>query len=653
MYKEVVVRKYCLAILLLGLWTSFTLGQVTREERGNLVLENIPEIPQSLKDRMLQYRNTRSAAFQGFHPDQGLLITTRFGRTSQVHWVKQPGGARQQLTFFDEPVSEVAVNPDTSQRNFIFDKDIGGSEFYQLFLYDLGSGVSTLLTDGESRNGAAVWSKSGDRYAYFSTRRNGRDFDILMASSTEPKEATTILQEGGLWVPADWAPDDSKLLVIRYVSAAEAHPYILDLESKELTPVRPSEEQIAYRSALWSKDGKGIYFTSDEGTEFIHLRYLDLANQEVTVLTGDSPWDVDDMTLSDDGNLVAYVLNENGISKLHVRDLASNRDLNVPEVPYGEITGIRFNRDSNKLGMTLNSALGPGDVYVLDVAAEELEQWTQGEVGGLSTESFQSPRLIHFETFDKVDGKPRMIPAFYYPAKRTEGGPSPVLISIHGGPEAQYTPAFSSTFQYLINEMGIAVLAPNVRGSTGYGKSYLGLDNGFKREDTVRDIGELLDWIDEQPELDSDRIAVFGGSYGGYMVLAAMTHYNDRLRAGIDVVGISNFVTFLENTQEYRKDLRRVEYGDERDAEMREFLNRISPNNNAQKITKPLFVIQGLNDPRVPVTESEQMVKVIRDSGGTVWYLLAKDEGHGFRKKENRDFYLNAVVLFLEQHLVN
>jgi Tol biopolymer transport system component len=250
LYKEVVVRKFFLSIVLFCLGASFTFGQVTREERGNLVLENIPEIPQSLKDRMLQYRNTRSAAFQGFHPDKGLLITTRFGRTSQVHWVKQPGGARQQLTFFDEPVSEVAVNPDASQRNFIFDKDIGGSEFYQLFLYDLGSGVSTLLTDGESRNGVAVWSNSGDRYAYFSTRRNGRDFDILLASSTEPEKATTILKEGGLWVPADWAPDDSKLLVIRYVSAAEAHPYILDLGSKELTPVRPSEEQIAYRSAL-------------------------------------------------------------------------------------------------------------------------------------------------------------------------------------------------------------------------------------------------------------------------------------------------------------------------------------------------------------------------------------------------------------------
>ncbi len=647
------MRRSCLSILFLSFLASFAFGQVTRVEHGNLVLENVPEIPQSLKDRMLQYRNTRSAAFQGFHPKQGILITTRFGRTSQVHWVKEAGGARQQLTFFDEPVSEVSVNPDSSHESFIFDKDIGGSEFYQLFSYDLGSGVSSLLTDGESRNGAAVWSNRGDRYAFFSTRRNGRDFDILVASSANPTQATTILQEGGLWVPADWSSDDSKLLVIRYVSAAEAHPYILDLKSKELTPVRPSEEKIAYRSALWSKDGKGIYFTSDEGTEFIHLRYLDVDTQEVEVLTGDAPWDVDDMALSENGKLVAYVLNENGISNLHVRDLASNRELNVPDIPYGEITGIRFHRDSNRLGMTLNSALGPGDVYVLDVTAEKLERWTQGEVGGLSTDIFQSPELIHYKTFDKVDGKPRMIPCFYYPTRNRGSGPSPVLISIHGGPEAQYTPAFSSTFQYFINELGIAVLAPNVRGSTGYGKSYLGLDNGFNREDTVRDIGALLDWIDEHPDLDSDRIAVFGGSYGGYMVLAAMTHYNDRLRAGIDIVGISNFVTFLENTQEYRRDLRRVEYGDERDAEMREFLNRISPNNNAQKIKKPLFVIQGLNDPRVPATESEQMVKVIREGGGSVWYLLAKDEGHGFRKKENRDFYLNAVVLFLEKHLLN
>ena len=193
---------------------------------------------------------------------------------------------------------------------------------------------------------------------------------------------------------------------------------------------------------------------------------------------------------------------------------------------------------------------------------------------------------------------------------------------------------------------------PNVRGSSGYGKAYLQLDNGYQREDSVKDIGALLDWVARQSELDAERVAVIGGSYGGYMVLASMTHYDDRLRAGIDIVGISNFVTFLENTQDYRRDLRRVEYGDERDPEMRAFLEKISPTTNAGKITKPLFVAQGLNDPRVPASESEQMVEVIRENGGVVWYLLARDEGHGFRKKANRDYYGRAVVLFLQEHLL-
>ena len=278
-------------------------------------------------------------------------------------------------------------------------------------------------------------------------------------------------------------------------------------------------------------------------------------------------------------------------------------------------------------------------------------RWTSSEVGGLNTSTFVTPELIEYETFDLVDGKPRKIPAFYFKPEKSNG-PMPVLISIHGGPESQYRPFFRSTLQYYLNELGIAVLAPNVRGSNGYGKTYLQLDNGGKREDTVKDIGKLLDWIAQQPELDSGRVGVMGGSYGGYMVLAAMIQFNDRLRAGIDVVGISNFVTFLENTKAYRRDLRRAEYGDERDPEMRAFLNKISPTTNAHKIARPMFIAQGLNDPRVPASESEQMVKVIRENGGAVWYMLAKDEGHGFRKKTNRNFYSNVVALFLQTFLL-
>jgi dipeptidyl aminopeptidase/acylaminoacyl peptidase len=640
----------CLFLSVTAVWIF---AQDDRVEKGNLVIEGIPEIPQRIVDRMLQYQNTRSAFLQDWHPSgEGVLISTRFGETNQIHWVQTPGGARQQITFFKEPVSGARMNPDPSTSGFIFSKDVGGSEFYQLFYFDLATGEYRMLTDGKSRNGNALWSNKGDLFSFYSTKRNGRDWDIYTSTVKEPQKAEPVLEKTGLWVVADWSPDDSKLLVANYISINESYPYILDLNTKELTQINPSKEKIAYGGALWSKDGKGVYFTSDEGSEFQQLKYYDLETKKITVLTKNIQWDVDDFDLSQDGNVMAFVTNEDGISKLHLLNLESNKEMELPEIPVGQIYGLNFNPEGTKLGMVLNTPQTPGDVYVLDLTTNELVRWTYSEVGGLVTENFAVPELIHYETFDKVNGSPRMIPAFYYKPKNQGEGPFPVLITIHGGPESQYLPYFSSTTQYFVNELGVAVLAPNVRGSAGYGKSYLKLDNGYKREDSVKDIGKLLDWIEKQPELDADRVAVIGGSYGGYMVLASMTHYNDRLRAGIEIVGVSNFVTFLENTKEYRRDLRRVEYGDERDPKMREFLMKIAPTTNAHKISKPMFIAQGLNDPRVPASESEQIVKAIRDNGGTVWYLLAKDEGHGFRKKSNRDYYTNAVALFMERFLL-
>jgi len=283
-------------------------------------------------------------------------------------------------------------------------------------------------------------------------------------------------------------------------------------------------------------------------------------------------------------------------------------------------------------------------------ASGDLTRWTYSEVGGLDTATFHVPELIEYPTFDEVDGERRRIPAWLY--KPAGDGPYPVIVSIHGGPEGQSRPTFSSTYQMWLAKLGVAVVIPNVRGSAGYGKSYLALDNGFLREDSVRDIGALLDWIDAHPELDAGRVAVFGGSYGGYMVLASAAHYSERLRAAVDIVGISNFVTFLENTQDYRRDLRRVEYGDERDPEMRAHLQKISPLNNVADLDVPMLIVQGENDPRVPVTESAQIVEALRAQGRPVWYMNALNEGHGYRKKENRDVYQQAVVLFLEQFLL-
>jgi dipeptidyl aminopeptidase/acylaminoacyl peptidase len=333
-----------------------------------------------------------------------------------------------------------------------------------------------------------------------------------------------------------------------------------------------------------------------------------------------------------------------------VLTLPGHAEVALPDLPIGVIGGFGFSPDGKRLALTLNSATSPSDVYVVDLAGGELARWTQSEVGGLDASRFRAPELVRFATFDEVDGKPRTIPAFYY---RPEGdGPFPVVVSIHGGPESQAFPTFNPTTQFLLNEMKVAVLVPNVRGSAGYGKTYLQLDNGLLRKDSVKDIGALLDWIGGRPELDADRVGVMGGSYGGYMVLASMVDYPERIRAGIDVVGISDFGTFLKNTEDYRRDLRRAEYGDERIPEIKAFHDRIAPLNNAHRITSPLFVAQGYNDPRVPWTEAEQIVKAVRGNGGEVWYLMFKDEGHGFRKKGNSDYFGAAAMLFWQQHLL-
>jgi len=625
-------------------------AEIERVERGNLVIENIPEIPPRISDRLRQYRESRYAIFQGWdEAGGGIYVTTRFGETSQVHHVARPGSARRQLTFFDEPVAAAAPPPAGDRRVFVFPKDVGGGEFYQLFMFDQGDGSVTQLSDGESRNGSVVWSNAGDRFAYYSTRRNQRDWDLYVAEIRNPQAAKMVLAEGGTWIPLDWSADDSRLLVMKYVSVTETYFSVLDLESGAVQLVNPSAEKIAYGAAAFDRRGKGIYLTSDEGSDFRQLRHYDLSSGKQRLLSADIGWDVEQVVISDDGRRLAFSVNEDGVSRLYLMDTANDSRRRIDNVPVGVISNMDFDRSGARLALTVDSPLSPDDVFSIDIGEGALTRWTQSEVGGLDSGRFVQPELVRYPTFDSENGGPEHIPAFYY---RPEGvGPFPVVIVIHGGPESQSRPAFSSFYQYLASERGYAVIRPNVRGSTGYGKEYVKLDNGFRRKDSVKDIGALLDWVREQPELDPERIAVYGGSYGGYMVLASMVDYNDRLACGVDVVGISNFVTFLENTKEYRRDLRRVEYGDERDPKMREFLEDISPNNHAEKITKPMLIVQGYNDPRVPVGESEQMLAEMRGNGQNVWYLMARDEGHGFRKKINRDYYLNSTALFFEQCL--
>jgi dipeptidyl aminopeptidase/acylaminoacyl peptidase len=615
----------------------------------SLALDGVPKIPVGLAETAGRYASFRSASISDWHPTRHeMLISTRFAETPQLHLVAMPGGARQQLTFFADSVANGRFHPNGGDY-IMFMKDVGGGEWYQLYRYEMKTGETTLLTDGKSRNLMGPWSSDGDRIAYMSTRRTGKDTDLWVMNPADAKTDRQLTQlSGGGWQPEDWSPDDKKILLLEELSINESYLWLVDTatgQKNELTP-HNNGEKVSYGEARFSKDGKGIYVTTDKDSEFHRLAYIDLESKQPTYLTTSIHWDVETFDLAHDGKLLAFVTNEEGLSVLHVRDTSNGREMPLPHIPTGVISGLRWHKNGHELGFSLTNSRGPGDCYSLDLANDKLDRWTTSETA-VKSESQLQAELIHWKSFD---GK--MISGFLYkpPAKFT--GKRPVLVVIHGGPEGQSQPTFLGRNNYLLNELGIALIYPNVRGSTGYGKTFSLLDNGFKREDTYKDINALFDWIGTQPELDAQRIAVTGGSYGGHMTLAVSTFYSDRIRCSVDVVGMSNLVTFLEHTEAYRRDLRRVEYGDERDPKMREFLEKIAPMNNIEKIKKPMFVIAGKNDPRVPVSESQQIADALKKQGTPVWLMIASDEGHGYRKKPNQDFHFYATVEFLQEYLL-
>ncbi len=639
------IRTLVLGFALLPLYASA--AEVERVTHGNLAMEGIPEIPQELKQRMRRYQFARGAAFEDWTPDGRMTISTRFGNTNQLHVVDQPMGLRRQITFFDEPVNSGSWSPTGARKGIAYVRDSGGDENYQLEDLDPAAAGSIRLTDGRGRAGTGAWSPDGTRYAFQWTVRTGVATDVYVDDPLDRRAPELVFEAPEVgWNAADWSPDGKSLLLIHWVSVNESTLWTYDLATREKREIEPAKVK-ASRGGLFSRDGKGVYVVSDLGSEIRTLRYVDLGSGKVTPLTDHLKWDIDEFVLSRDGRYLGYVVNEDGASRIGVMDLVQKADLIPPQLPFGVIGSLGFDPAGKRLAFDLQTPTAPSDVWVWTLADGGFERWTESEIGPIDARSFVEPTLVRYPTFDRVDGKPRQIPAWVY--KPAGAGPHPVLISIHGGPESQSQPIFSTNVQQWAAELGYAVILPNVRGSSGYGKTYVALDNGTKREDSVKDIGALLDWIATQPDLDAKRIVLIGGSYGGYMVLASMTHYNDRLRGAVDIVGISSFVTFLESTAEYRRDLRRPEYGDERDPEMRAFLEKISPLNNAGRITKPMLVIQGQNDPRVPYTESEQLVSKIRANGGEVWYLVGLNEGHGFAKRDNVDYYQWTVAMFLEK----
>jgi dipeptidyl aminopeptidase/acylaminoacyl peptidase len=619
-----------------------------RLERGNLIFDNIPEAAPGLSEKLDAYLNARQATPLGFSPKGQLLISTRFGDVDQLHLVERPGGERRQLTFQREPITQGAFSPDPGRSAYVYLKDVGGNENAQLYYQHLGEPLPKLLSDGKSLNGGPVWSNAGREVAFFSTARDGVSYDIDVVepeAGSLPRLAVTG-GDGAIWYPLDWSPDDRKLLVLKYLSISEAYLYVVDLYSGQKREVDPTPAKVGIVGARFSRDGQGVYLISNRDGEFAQLRYANLFTAEKTVISGAISWDIEELAISRDGHYLAYVSNEGGVDKLTLLDLRAHQDLIPPRLAAaGIIDSLSFDAEGNRLAFGFAAANRPRDAYVLDIASNHLEAWTHSEAGAVDTAKLVTPRLTHFPTFDRVDGRQREIPLYVY--EPTTPGPHPVLIALHGGPESQFRPGFDPWLQFVVNELGFAVVAPNVRGSSGYGKSYLALDNGKLREDAVKDIGALLVWLRLQSAYDAKHVVVSGASYGGYLTLATMVEFSDRLRGGVDLAGIADFVSFLTNTAPYRQNQRRAEYGDERDPDMRVFLRRISPLTNAERISRPLLIVHGKNDPRVPLSEAEQIVNRVRAKGGEVWYLQASDEGHGFRKKQNRDAYYRAFAQFL------
>jgi dipeptidyl aminopeptidase/acylaminoacyl peptidase len=616
-------------------------------ERDHLTVEGVPPPDPLLAARLERYQHSRQASFLDWLPGGGMLLGTRFGATQQVHRVLTALGDREQLTFYSESVTMARAT--ARGDGFLFVKDQGGDEASQVYYYT-GQGSVRQLTQGKFVHGGPVLAHDGKRVAFYGADRDGVDRDVYVADLTS-QDAPRMVGSGqsGLWQPLDWSLDDRQLLVLRSVSGGESDLYLADVSTGALTPLVPADpasgKKIHVRGARFAPGGRGIYLLSDETGEFAQLHYLDPVARQERAVSPELGWDVEDFAVSGDGRYVAYSVNEDGKSRLALADTLSKTDLISPELPIGRITNLEFDRTGHRLALSVESAQAPRDVYVYDLDKMALERWTRSEAGPLDPSTLVAAELVHYPTWDRVNGRQRAISAYVY--RPRTNGPCPVLISIHGGPADQYRPGWEPFFQFLVNELGYAVIAPNVRGSAGYGKSFLTLDDGMLRQDAVRDIGSLLVWIGLQPAFDRQHIAVMGGgAYGGYMALASLAAYGDRLRGGIDVLGISSFVTFLNSTAEPKRAERRAEYGDERDPKMRAYLDRISPLNNIARIRQPVLIVQGGIDGG-PLDEAQQMAWRLRNRGDEVWYVTMKDAAAA--KGGLPPSYLEAAAQFLKK----
>lgn len=629
-----------------------------------LRVEGVPPVPLSLVRQAAPYTELRGHTVVDWHPTKReMLVSHRApdATTAQLYRLSNPLDQPQALTHGADPVTRARYEP-LAGRYVVFERASGGSEVTQLYRLDAPGAEPVALTTPDERHALLTWLNTRselihasvplDRTADGGSRAQVNTTLWLLDPQHPDRRRRLAVLPGSGWYATRTSRDDRWLALGRHRSANASEIWLLDLSSGERRRVLPGTADPAPMQAThapldFSADGRYLYLLTDRHGEFRELARLEIANGRLERISHDTPWDITEASLSHDDREVVALANVAGRRELRRYSTATLAPLPAPDLPVGSLAALRHHRVSGELALVVTHARSPGQVWSAE-PGRSAQAWTQPSVpAGLDTASFTEQQVVRWKSFDGlgISGLLTMPPPRHT-------GRRPVLVHIHGGPEAQASVGFLGRTQYYAQELGVAIVQPNVRGSSGFGKRFLTLDNGRQREDAVRDIGALLDWIATQPQLDPTRVLVSGGSYGGYMALAVAARYPERIVGAIDVVGISHFLTFLKNTESYRRDLRRVEYGDEREPGMAEYLDRISPLTQAHRITRPLMVVQGRNDPRVPYTEAEQIVARVRGNGTAVWYLRADDEGHGFARQDNQDYQFWATVLFMQHTLL-
>jgi dipeptidyl aminopeptidase/acylaminoacyl peptidase len=646
MVARLVRKTSALTVMLVFLASSpSTWAQGTAGPNKNIEAIGVPPIPSSLARDLQPYTSIYGLPLAGWDNEKREIWLKGLSSAAWISRVKSPGTVPEISSIFIQSSGIYDVYFQPQGKYLAYTRDENGNESFQLYSYEIGARKTTLLSDGKSRNTEPVWSNAGDKIVYSSTPSGGSGVNLRLLNPFEPKTDHLLAPSPGSYLKAyDWSPDDKQIVYCDFTSNTTSALWLIDVANGSKVLLSPKTKQTEfYDYPQFSKDGKGIYVVTDHDSDFRRLAYFDLASRQIKYVPSARQWDVEEFQLAPDGKTIAFITNEDGISRLHLYDVVNGKERASAQVPVGIISDIKWRKDSSELAFNFKSSRTPNDVYSVNAQTGTVELWV---ASGADTSKFSEPELIHWPTFDK-----RTVSGFIYRPPVNFKGKRPVIIDIHGGPEEQYRPGFIYDNNYFLNELGVAKIYPNARGSSGYGKAFLRLDNGLQREGAVKDIGALLDWIKTQPDLDTDRVLVEGTSYGGYLALATAFTYADRIRAVISDSGISNLACFVERTEGWRREIQRAEFGDERDAKTREFMERTAPLTNAQKMKKPLLIVQGQNDPRVPVSEAERLVAATKDRI-PVWYIVAKDEGHGFVQQNNREYRLYATVLFVKEFLL-